>query len=361
MTIQIYSIGDIKHDLMNVGRLFDPSDTLGGINSRHINALEERFFKKTGRKCVFVDSCTNGIYLTLKKLRVKGRHIIIPPITFFGIASAVIKAGGIPLYSRVDKYGLMDISSIYELVATYNVAAIIPAHINNRYVPTERITDLDKTIIEDAAPAFGATRVDGSCVLSSTRNASVISFSYGKPLTAGEGGMIFTNDNDEDWYRGQRYSGLSNVDGKYGYGAFDVTEPELKMANTGLNAALIMTKMRSFNDNLLRAKEIASYYHNTFGSFHDGELNPLGNNQTYVMLTVRRKEVMTALEENDIKSYISHRPVYMCQAFEEFNGAFDYKETCRRYFSKILHIPCRSDLTDEQIELISTVVRRALQ
>ena len=49
MTTQIYSIGDIKKDLLNVGRLFESSDTLGGINSRHIKSLEEKFKNKTGR------------------------------------------------------------------------------------------------------------------------------------------------------------------------------------------------------------------------------------------------------------------------------------------------------------------------
>ena len=43
MTTQIYSIGDIKKDLQNVGRLFESFDTLGGINSRHIKSLEEKF------------------------------------------------------------------------------------------------------------------------------------------------------------------------------------------------------------------------------------------------------------------------------------------------------------------------------
>jgi hypothetical protein len=101
MTIQIYSIGNVKKDLMNVGRMFESSDTLGGINSRHINALEQKMTTKTGRQSVFVNSCTNGIYLALKKMDLRGRYVIMPPITFFGIASAIVKAGGIPVYKRV--------------------------------------------------------------------------------------------------------------------------------------------------------------------------------------------------------------------------------------------------------------------
>ena len=355
MTVQIYSIGDIKKDLQNVGRLFESSDTLGGINSRHIKSLEEKFKNKTGRDSVFVSSCTNGIYLALKKLNLQNEYVIMPPITFFGIASAIIKAGGIPLYSRVNKYGLMDIQSVYELLEQYKVRAIIPSHINNRYVD---IPKLDVVVIEDAAPAFGMKRIDNSCVVSDTTNTSVISFSYGKPLTAGEGGMILGDD--ADWYRGQRYCGLINVDGQYGYGTFNVEEPELKLSNTAISAALVMNKLRSLEQTISRTKSIAKYYDSEFGNLQDSELYENGNHQTFVILSDRKLEINQLLENNNVKSYYSHRPVYLNDAFSKFSGASRYKSTSESYFHKILHIPCRSDLSDDEVNLIAITVKKAL-
>jgi len=355
MTTQIYSIGDIKKDLQNVGRLFESSDTLGGINSRHIKSLEEKFKNKTGRDSVFVSSCTNGIYLALKKLNLQNEYVIMPPITFFGIASAIIKAGGIPLYSRVDEYGLMDIESVYELIDQYKVRAVIPSHINNRYVDIPKI---DVIVIEDAAPAFGMKRIDNSCVVSDTTNTSVISFSYGKPLTAGEGGMILGDD--ADWYRGQRYCGLINVDGQYGYGTFNVEEPELKLSNTAISAALVMNKLRSLEENIERARNIAKYYNSVFGKMQEAELYINGNHQTFVILSEQKIEISQLLEKNNVKSYYSHRPVYLNNAFENFKGAIRYKATSQNYFNKILHIPCRSDLSDHEVNLIANTVKQAL-
>jgi dTDP-4-amino-4,6-dideoxygalactose transaminase len=355
MTTQIYSIGDIKKDLQNVGRLFESSDTLGGINSRHIKSLEEKFKNKTGRNSVFVSSCTNGIYLALKKLKLQNEYVIMPTITFFGIASAIIKAGGIPLYSRVDEYGLMDIESVYELLDQYKVRAVIPSHINNRYV---NVPKLDVIVIEDAAPAFGMKRIDNSCVVSATTNTSVISFSYGKPLTAGEGGMILGDD--ADWYRGQRYCGLINVDGQYGYGTFNVEEPELKLSNTAICAAIVMNKMRSLEQNIERTKSIAKYYDSEFGRMQEAELYENGNHQTFVILSDRKLEINQLLENNNVKSYYSHRPVYLNHAFSKFSGASRYKAVSESYFHKILHIPCRSDLTDNEVNLIATTVKKAL-
>jgi dTDP-4-amino-4,6-dideoxygalactose transaminase len=356
MTIQIYSIGDIKKDLQNIGRLFESSDTLGGINSRHIKSLEEKFKNKTGRDSVFVSSCTNGIYLALKKLNLQNEYVIMPPITFFGIASAIIKAGGIPLYSRVDEYGLMDIESVYELIDQYKVRAVIPSHINNRYVEARKIHEI--LVIEDAAPAFGLKRLDNTCVVSDTLNTSVISFSYGKPLTAGEGGMIFGDDTN--WYRGQRYCGLMNVDGQYGYGTFNVEEPELKLSNTAISAALVINKMRSLEQSIERARNIAKYYDSVFGKMQESELYENGNHQTFVILSERKIEINQLLEKNNVKSYSSHRPVYLNDAFSNFKGAIRHKATSEKYFNKILHIPCRSDLSDDEVNLIANTVKQAL-
>lgn len=357
MTTQIYSIGDVKKDFLNISRMFESSDTLGGINSRHINSLEQKFQTKTNRKSIFVSSCTNGIYLALKNLNLAGRYVIMPPITFFGVASAIIKAGGIPLYSRVDKYGLMDVGSVLELSEKYAIGAVIPSHINNRYVDVSKLKDF--TVIEDAAPAYGIKRNDGSCVVSDTTNTSVISFSYGKPLTAGEGGMIFT-DSDDNWYRGQRYCGLDNLDGQYGYGSFNVTDPELKLSNTAISAALVMNKLRTLESNIERNKKIANYYDSVFGGLQENDLYQHGNHQTYVILSDDKNHVMGSLSSKDIKSYCSHRPVFLNDAFSKFSGALRYKSTADIYFSKVLHIPCRYDLTDSEVNLIADTVKKAL-
>ena len=354
-TVQIYSIGDIKQDLATVARLFQSSDTLGGINSRHIKSLEDKFTKITNKESVFVSSCTNGIYLALKRLNLNNDYVVVSPITFFGIISAIIRAGGIPLYSRVDEYGLMDLSSVAELCDLYSVRAIIPSHINNRCVDTRGITT---TVIEDAAPAYGIKRTDDTSVLD-TPHTTVISFSYGKPLTAGEGGMILLNDADSLWYRGQRFCGLI-TDGTYGYSSFDVNEPELKLTNTAIGAALVSTKLKSFDASKQKAAAIANYYQEQFGNYIDSQLNTNGNHQTFVILSDLRNNIMKALEDNNVKSYLSHRPVYYNQAFSDYHGAYRYKATSERYYQKILHIPCRPDLTDSQVNMIAETVKNTL-
>lgn len=357
MKTEIYSIGNIKDDLSSISRLFNSNDTLGGINSRHIKFLESKFNKITQRNCVYMSSCTNGIYLALKKLNLNNNFVVVTPITFFGVISAIIKSGGIPLYTRVNEYGLMDTSSIQELKENYNIAAVVPSHINNRYVDLSNV--INSTIIEDAAPAYGIKRKDGSSILD-TPNTTVISFSYGKPLSSGEGGMIILNNNDCDkWYLEQRFCGLS-TNGIYGYDTFDVIQPELKLTNNALSAALVTVKLKSFEEQRQRSKIIANYYNITFGHLLDSELYEYGNHQTFVLLSNKRDNIMDALDNIDVKSYKSHRPVYYNEAFKNYNGSENYISTCESYWNKILHIPCRYDLSDAQVSLIAETVKKSL-
>lgn len=356
-TVQIYSIGDIKSDLASVARLFTSSDTLGGINSRHIKFLESKFEQITDKKSIFVNSCTNGLYLALRSLNLKNEHVAVSPITFFGIISAIIMAGGIPVYTAVDNYGLMDTDSVHELRKKYNIRAVIPSHINNRYVDVSDLSD--SVVIEDAAPAFGVRRTDDTSVLR-TINTAVISFSYGKPLSAGEGGMIILNNTDDfEWYYQQRFCGLS-INGVYGYDSFNVLSPELKLVSTALGAALVNIKLKSFEDKMLLSKKIAQYYTSIFGHLIDSQLYENGNHQTFVLLSKNRDTIMQRLNKVGVKSYLSHRPAYYNTAFANYNGATNYKTSSESYYSKVLHIPCRYDLSDEQVMLIAETVKNAL-
>jgi dTDP-4-amino-4,6-dideoxygalactose transaminase len=118
--------------------------------------------------------------------------------------------------------------------------------------------------------------------------------------------------------------------------------------------------MRSLEQNIEKARKIAKYYYSVFGMMQDAELYENGNHQTFVLLTEHKNVISKALEENNIKSYSSHRPVYFNDAFSEFAGASRFKSTSETYFNRILHIPCRYDLSDDQVNMIADTVKKAL-
>jgi len=187
MTIQIYSLGEIKQELGTMSKYFERLDTLGGVNNRHIPKLEEKFSTMTNRVATSINSCTNGIYLALKSLNLNNDPVFVPPVTFFGVGATIIKAGGIPVFTRTDKHGLMDVDSVADYLDhkwPNKAKAVIPCHINSRHNDVSQIQN-KINIIEDSAPSFGTQDKHGNCIVSSSSNISIISFSYGKPLVTG--------------------------------------------------------------------------------------------------------------------------------------------------------------------------------
>ena len=363
--IQIYSLGDIKEELAVLPKYFERLDTMGGINNRHIPKLEQKFTQLVGRTATSINSCTNGIYLALKQLNLDKDPVFVPPVTFFGIGSSIIKAGGVPVFTRTDKHGLMDVDSVLEYMdqpRNRSVRAAVPCHINSRHNDISCLQGhID--IIEDAAPSFGTKDKNGNCIVANSKNVSIISFSYGKPLTAGEGGMIFSNEDTSRWLKGHRYCGLDNMDGQYGYGVFNVQDPDLKFPFHALGAMLIWEKLRKFEQQLQRRKTIAEYYESNFGDLHDADFYINGNHVTYMLLArdnTQRNHVQSQLEAAGIKTYYNHRPMFLLDAFKNFEGVPGYQASALDYFDRVLHIPCRHDLTDAEVETIVQATRKAL-
>lgn len=362
--IDLFGLGNIKEELTQVPKFFQSNDTLGGVNNRHIPYLEGKFQKMTDRPAMAVNSCTNGIYLALKKLELNEDPVLIPPILFFGVAGAVMKAGGIPVLSATNAEGLMTTRSIEQaLDRKFNgkkIKAVVPAHINGRYVELESFQN-QVDIIEDTAPAFGVLKKNGKCLVSDSQNISIISFSFAKPLTAGEGGMIFSDLETAEWIRSHRYCGLDKMQGRYGIGTFEVTEPDLKFPFNALAAVLITLKLKSFEENLAKRKEIASYFQDKIGRSNAVEFYKNGNHLTYMIKTKNREKLEKQLQQNEIGCYYNHKPVYRFEAFNRLNFVDQGDQAaCETYFSEVIHIPCREDLSDLEVEKIGKVVSEAM-
>jgi len=363
LEIQIFSNGEIKEELAALPRYFERYDTMGGINNRHLPKFELKFTKLTGRTATVINSCTNGIYLALKKLNLNGDPVLVPPVTFFGVGASILKAGGIPIYTRTTRDGLMDVDSCLEMLDQRFMGkkpkAVIPCHINSRYNDPSALNG-KISIIEDAASAYGTLTPSGQCIVGSTNNISIISFSYGKPLTAGEGGMVFSDDDTSRWIKGHRYCGLENMDGMYGYGVFNVVDPDLKFPYQAVSAMLILEKLKRFEEQLARRRAIASFYNQQVGHLNDAVLYEQGNQLTYMILSTKRDNIQKHLNDAGIKSYFNHRPMYYLDAFKHYPGAESFIASTEAYFSDVLHIPCRHDLSDAEVEYITDKVKEAL-
>lgn len=163
-----------------------------------VEKFEKEFASFCGSR--FALSCVNGsvaLRLALISSGVRpGDEVIIPPYTFIATASIVIEANCVPVFVDIhpDTYNL-DPDKI-EAAITPRTKAIIPVHFAGQACDMDRIMEIAQRhglmVIEDAAHAHGGEYK--SRKLGSIGHAGCFSFQSSKNLTAGEGGIVVTDD-----------------------------------------------------------------------------------------------------------------------------------------------------------------------
>ena len=140
---------------------------------------------------------TVSIELALRAAGVKpGDEVIVPAYTFIATATAPLVVGAIPIFVDIDPdtYN-MDVRRVEEAI-TSRTRAIIPVHFGGQPCPMDEILAVarkhDLIVIEDAAHAHGASYRGRMC--GSIGDLGSFSFQASKNMTAGEGGIMITNN-----------------------------------------------------------------------------------------------------------------------------------------------------------------------
>jgi dTDP-4-amino-4,6-dideoxygalactose transaminase len=170
----------------------------GRLNGTEVAGFEQRF--AAAHDCKHGIAVVNGTVSLRIALMAAGipadAEVIIPPYTFFSTASAVIEANMIPVFADIDLNTFNLDAKAVEAVITPRTRAIIPVHFAGQVADMKRINAIAKKhrllVIEDAAHAHGASYRNQPA--GSLGHVASFSFQSSKNLTAGEGGIITTND-----------------------------------------------------------------------------------------------------------------------------------------------------------------------
>ncbi len=169
--------------------------------------LEQEVAKRVGVPyAVAMNSGTSALLVALIGLGVgPGDEVIVPGYTFIASISSIIYARAVPILAEVDRTLNLDPADVKRKI-TPRTKAIMAVHMLGnpaRLDELKAIADEHKLLlIEDCAQAFGA-RYKGRAV-GSIGDVGTYSFNIYKTITAGDGGMVVTRD--EEAYR--RYFGL---------------------------------------------------------------------------------------------------------------------------------------------------------
>lgn len=196
----------IKHNILSYYRGNATENFWGGPC---VQEFEKEFAKKFNFKyALAVNSCTSGLQLACGALGVSpGDKVIVTPWSMSCSATAPVIWGGIPVFADIEKdYFCLDPDSVEQVIQENdNVVGMIAVDLFGQPFNPKLREIADKYgiwIIEDAAQAPGSyLEVQASNGLlkhyaGSFGDVSCFSFTQGKHMTTGEGGMICTA-NDE--------------------------------------------------------------------------------------------------------------------------------------------------------------------
>jgi dTDP-4-amino-4,6-dideoxygalactose transaminase len=123
-----------------------------------------------------------------------GDEVIVPAISFVSTATAVPRVGALPVFVDIEPYSFNIDPERAAAAITPRTKAVIAVHFGGPMANMDRLMALGVPILEDAAHSQGAEwsgRRAGSFGV-----AGSFSFQNGKVMTAGEGGILTTNDPD---------------------------------------------------------------------------------------------------------------------------------------------------------------------
>ncbi|HXX99855.1 MAG TPA: DegT/DnrJ/EryC1/StrS family aminotransferase [Candidatus Limnocylindrales bacterium] len=164
----------------------------------HTLAFEQEFAKFHGAKHgLAVTNGTAALEVTMSALGIgPGDEVILPDFTFVATASAVLYAGAMPVTVDVSPQTYCLDPALAEAAVTARTKAIIAVHMGGHPADLDALGDLAKrkgiALVEDSAHAH-ATEWKGKRI-GTYGTAGTFSFQASKLMTAGEGGMIVSND-----------------------------------------------------------------------------------------------------------------------------------------------------------------------
>lgn len=231
----------------------------GCLTGDRVAKFEKEFAAFQGAKYgVCVTNGTAALEIALKAVGVRaGDEVIVPPYTFIASASSVLQIGAIPVFVDIDPdtYNL-DPSKI-EAALSEKTKCILAVHIGGGPADMDGILAVARKhglkVVEDAAQAHGAAW-NGQRV-GAIGDAGTFSFQASKNLTAGEGGIVLTN-NPEIYARAWSLHNCGRVpEGKW----YEHRILGWNMRMTEFQGAILLSQMKRLESQMKIREENALY------------------------------------------------------------------------------------------------------
>jgi len=327
------------------------------ILQKDLEAFEDRLAGYCNIKhAIGVANGTDAIWLILMAAGIgKGNEVIMPSHTYVATAAAVKFDGADPVLVECGYDNLMDPNHIEQAI-TGKTKAIMPVQLNGRTCDMDAINELankyNLLIIEDSAQGLGSSykgKMAGTFGLAGT-----YSFYPAKVLGCfGDGGAVVTN-NDEIAEKVK----LLRDHGRDDNGDFQTWGFNSRLDN--LQAAILLEKFKTFNDDITKRRHLAGIYHNEIHNRDYIELPPSPKEnsdhfdtfQNFELRAEKRDKLKSFLADNGIGTLIQWGGKAIHQIEKLGLTHFDLPYT-DHFFTECLMLPLNTSLYDKDAMYIS--------
>lgn len=327
---------------------------------KYVDMFEKEFAEETGvRYATSVCNGTVALHLALLALGIEsGDEVIVPTFTYIASVNAIAYCGATPIFvDSLQTSWQMNPNDIVKKI-TSKTKAILVVHLYGQSCDMSRIkqiaTENNLFIIEDCAEAFG-TYYHGKHV-GGFGDISTYSFFGNKSITAGEGGMVVTN-NETLYDRAFHLKGQGLA--KHRQYWHDAIGYNYRMTN--IACAIGLAQLRRSKEFLKKKRDIAEYYHNAFENTHIQTHKEMPNTvHSYWMNSVifdcdaqKRDKYRAILAEKNIET----RPLfYPVHTMPMYSRKYENHPVAENISRRGFNIPSYPDLTEEELKYITNAI-----
>jgi dTDP-4-amino-4,6-dideoxygalactose transaminase len=342
------------------------------INGPEVTQLEALLAEFSGARHVV--SCASGTDALLMVLMAKGigrgDAVLCPSFTFCATGEAVALTGAAPVFVDVDEATFnMSAESLKRGIAAakkqgLKPRAVIPVDLFGQSADHDAIGAVAEAeglfVLDDAAQGFGASYKGRR--LGTFGHATATSFFPAKPLGCfGDGGAIFTDDAElAETLRSIRVHGQ-------GSDKYDNVRLGLTGRLDTMQAAILIEKLKIFDDEIAARNEVAGRYARGLGNVVTVPHLAAGCSSVWAQYTIRlpqgvdRDGFAAALKAQGIPTAIYYvKSMHQQTAYRDYPVADGGLPVSESLSSDVISLPMHAYLDEPTQERIIKVVRGVL-
>ena len=314
--------------------------------------------------------CANGtdaLQIAMMGLGLRpGDEVITASFTYVATAEVIALLGLVPVLVEAKEFDFTIDPAEIEKAITPKTRAIVPVHLFGQGADMNAIMDIAKKhnlfVIEDTAQALGATYQlsnGETAALGTIGDVGCTSFFPSKNLGCfGDGGAIFTNDDD----LAANIRMIANHGQKVRY-YHDVIGVNSRLDT--IQAAILDVKLKYLNEYAEARRSVADYYDralaNTPGVITPNRISEgthVFHQYTLRVLNGKRDALRLYLEERGVPSMIYYPlPLHYQKAFENTRYPIGSMPISELLSSEVLSLPMHTEMPAEEMEFIVNNVK----